>query len=279
MLRRRRVKARLTKKRSPQKRRSTRKRAPARRGRRILNRRRKLTVYLAWDRRAGASVVVKRYARRWEAAREWRVLRRVGNHTHFVRPRRYFVRKGKAYIVMERIRGQTLARAVARRGPFEPGRVIAIALEVLKGIDHLHRLGYVHGDLHSRNVFVTDLEAPAVKLIDFQHAVRKGPDGLARARRRLARPPASLAPESRRRFIDDSYDLYGVGYMCAYMLMGRPPSLRRVRRKAREGGELWRVIGRSVHPNPKKRFRSAREMADALLCAGGGILASEGRGG
>lgn len=252
MLRRKKAKARTAKKRSPLK-------------RRILRRRRKLTVYIAWDRRAGAWVVVKRYARRWEAAREWRVMRAVGNHTHFVRPRRYFVRKGKAYIVMERIRGQTLATAVRRRGRVAPGKVIDIALEVLKAVDHLHRLGYVHGDLHCRNVFVTDFEAPAVKLIDFQHTVKKGPGGLARARRRLAQPPASLAPESRRRYIDDSYDLYGVGYMCAYMLAGRALTLRRVRRKAKAGGELWQVIGRSVHPNPKKRFRSAQEMAKALL--------------
>ena len=253
-----RKKARFAKKRSPLK-------------RRILRRRRRRVVYLSWDPRAGAWVVVKRYARKREALPEWRVLRTVGNHTHFVRPRRYFARKGKAYIVMERIRGETLGTAVRRRGPVEPGKVIAIALEVLKGIEHLHRLGYVHGDLHSRNVFVTDFEAPAVKLIDFQHAVKKGPDGLARARRRLARPPASLAPESRQRYIDESYDLYGVGYMCAYMLAGGPPDLRWVREKARQGGELWRLIGRSIHPNPQERFRSAREMAKALLRVQAGL--------
>lgn len=210
-------------------------------------------------------VVVKRYARRWEAAREWRVMRAYGNHTHFVRLQRYFVRKGKAYIVMERIRGETLQRAVRRRGAIEPGKVIDIAVEVLKGIDHLHRLGYVHGDLHSRNVVVTDFEKPAVKLIDFQHAVKKGPNGVARARRRLRRPPAMLAPESRRRYIDDSYDLYGVGYMCAYMLVGRLPRMSRVRTRARQGDELWQVIGKSVHRNPKMRYRSAQEMTEALL--------------
>lgn len=222
-------------------------------------------LFLAWDRRVGEWVVVKRYSRRREALPELRVMRACRNHTHFVRLRRYFFHKGKTYIVMERIRGHTLRRVIRRRGPLPPAKAIAIALEVLKGIDHLHRLGYVHGDLHSRNVVVTDFEAPAVKLIDFQHAVKMRRSGRARARRRLARPPAELAPESRRRYIDESYDVYGVGYMCAYMLTGRPPKPSRVRAKARRGGELWQVIGKSIHPNPRKRFRSAQEMAKALV--------------
>lgn len=187
-------------------------------------------------------------------------------HPSLVQYHGYFIRKRMGYIVMEWIAGETLMKAVRRRGPLDPKKAVNISLGILSGLDVLHRLGYVHGDLHSRNVIVSNFDAPAIKIIDFQHAVRKRENGKARAIRRLAKPPRELAPESRKRLIDDRYDLYSVGFMCATMLLGRAPK-RRLRKARASDDALWQVIRKATHRRPEERYRSAKEMMKALNSA------------
>ena len=178
---------------------------------------------------------------------------------------RYYRRKGMGYIVMERIKGPTIERLVKRRGRFNTEHIVALATEILTGLKTLHELGYVHGDFHGRNVIVTDRKAPAIKIIDFQHAVRKNQRGVAHARRKLPKPPLELAPETRRRSIRDSYDIYGVGYICAMLAMGKVPKRRsQIARRLSKRSPLWRVIKKAMHRNHRKRYQSAQEMLDAL---------------
>lgn len=188
----------------------------------------------------------------------------------------FFIRKRMAYVVMERVRGFTLTRAIERRGAFRPRKVVDIALSILNGLDALHRCGFVHGDLHSKNVILTHFKTGQTKIIDFQHAARKNQDGKARARRILSRPPHKLAPESRRRMIDDSYDIYSVGFLCACMLRGRELKRRPRRTKIRAGHVgIWRVIRKAMRRNPKRRYRSAQEMMQALLVASDDAVARD----
>lgn len=165
---------------------------------------------------------------------------------------------------MERINGMSLRGGIRRRGPFSTDQVIAVALRLLAALDVLHRRGVVHGDLHPGNVIVTNWEKAELKIIDFQHAVKMNRRGKARARRTLTRPPASLAPESRQPIIDAAYDIYGVGFICASMLIGKEPVRRPRSNSDRRRSRLWSVILKSLHPDRTKRFRSAAAMAAAL---------------
>ncbi len=189
-------------------------------------------------------------------------------HRSLVRYYGYFVRRRMGYIVMERVPGPSLKRLVRRQGPLSPEKTVSIAKSILAGLDVMHRHGYVHGDLHSKNVIVPNFETATVKIIDFQHAVRIRKSGRARAIRRLPKPPRELAPESRRRFIDVRYDLYSVGFMCATMLLGRPPRRKwRIRSRRFQPQELWSVIRKATHPRPRERYGSAKEMMQALNAA------------
>jgi len=123
--------------------------------------------------------------------------------------------------------------------------------------------------------------------VDFQHAARKDPSGKAQAVRHLDRVPPWLAPETSTGLLDDRADLYGVGYMCAAMLLGRNPAAEEIAARARSqaapaaapGGpssaavrgsgrrprlNVWEVLATATHPSPARRFRSAREMLGAL---------------
>lgn len=231
----------------------------------LLKKRRLMWVYKVRSRRSGKRYVVKGYRRYRDALRERRAIRACAGHPNIVRLHRFIVRRRKYYVVLKWVRGPLLSRVIRRRGPLPPLKVIDIALEVLAGVKQIHSAGFVHGDLHAGNVILTSYTKPRAVIIDFQHAVRKNQRGKARSIRRLARPPLKLAPESRRRWLDDSYDLYGVGYMCAHMLLGKPPR-RRIRR-VRERGKLralWLVIHKALRRKPAARYRSAEEMIAAL---------------
>lgn len=243
-------------------------------------------------------IAIKENRKVEEAREEFRAMRSCRDFTHLVRPERFFLRKGKGCIAMEWVPGPTLREAI-HRGPFAPAQASAIALGVLGGLKELHRAGFVHGDLHAGNVIVTDLEQGTVKIIDFQHAVPLGPRGRAKAKRKLSKPPPALAPESKRSGIDVRYDLYGVGYMLAAMLLGREPkgkawraplvralaknslprALPRGRAKLRGGQSvlgtspreaalgLWKVALKGAHPDRRKRYPSADAMAEAVAAA------------
>lgn len=226
-------------------------------------------VYVAWDKERAEHVVVKAFAAPAVGRREWDALLHCKEAAHIVQAHRFFEEAGRAYIVMEWLKGATLRQAIRRHGRFRRRQAVAVALNVLRGLDAVHRARFIHGDLHAGNVIVTDFRAAATKIIDFQHAVKMNVFGRARARRTLRRRNVCLAPESRQRIIDVGYDIYGVGYMLASMLVGREVrSLRCFVRHVRSGSPLWKVAAKAMRRDPARRFRSARKMMERLhdLC-------------
>lgn len=223
-------------------------------------------VFFAWDRKRRRRVVVKCYRDRRLAEREREVLRALPRDPHFVRLRGYFRHRGTDVIVMECAEGPTLQGLVKQKGALEPAYAVAIALDLLAALRCLHRAGFVHGDLHDENVIVVSAVRGRVKLVDYQHMARLGANGRGRARRTIRRPSVKLPPESVQRRIDARFDLYGVGYLCAYMLLGRRPTTRQPRGDNEEGplGHLWAVIRKAMRPRPEERFPSATEMSTAL---------------
>lgn len=220
-------------------------------------------VFLDWDPALKRAVVVKKLASKADARREARVMRAGGASPHLPRFYRYFERPESGVVVMERVQGVPLTTLLWRRRRFRPAEVVKIALGILSGLDVLHRAGYVHGDLHTANVLV-DPHTLQTTLIDFQFSVRKKSSGSAFSIRKQARPPR-FAPEGPRRIIDDTFDIYSVGYMCACMLWGR--HLRAVPRRAKMTGEaaaLWAIIAKAMRRDPAQRYRTARQMIASL---------------
>lgn len=82
---------------------------------------------------------------------------------------------GEPYLVMERLRGETLAQAVVRRGPLPPGEVADLVAQVARGLVATHARGVLHRDITPSNVFLEgppEGEAPpgaryTAKLVDF----------------------------------------------------------------------------------------------------------------
>lgn len=222
-------------------------------------------VYCRWDPVRRRRWALKQYANLREGLREARVLRALRGHPQVPRLYRYGVHRGRAYLAMEWVRGIPLSVLIKARRRIPLPKIIDIGQSLLKALGALHRRGIIHGDVHADNVIVTDYATAAIKLIDFQHAVRMNRRGKARARRRIARPELMLPPETRRGIVDVRYDLYGVGYICACMMKGKMLTRRRkIGRTTPARAALWRVIRKAMDPRPARRYRSAEAMSRAL---------------
>ena len=128
-------------------------------------------VYRALDASLGREVAIKgladafrgdsRSLRRFE--REARVLATL-SHPNIAAIYGFERLNGSPYLVLERVEGETLAHRLAR-GPLPLEEALAIAVQIVAGLEEAHAKGVIHRDLKPSNVML----APGrqVKLVDF----------------------------------------------------------------------------------------------------------------
>jgi len=128
---------------------------------------------------------------------------------------------GLPFVAMRRISGTPLGEQLQDDGALELARVRTIALQVLSGLDAIHRAGLVHADLKSDNILVDACDRAVI--IDF---------GLARAPRTRLRDdeqvisgtPDYMAPELIRGTpITAAADIYAIGVILYEMVTGSTP--------------------------------------------------------
>ena len=91
--------------------------------------------------------------------------------------------KGRAYIVMEYLQGQTLAAHLARVGRLPWPQACEIAQQIAEAVGAAHDHGIIHRDLKPENIFLVSTGAPAanpalpvVKVLDFGIAKLVAPE-------------------------------------------------------------------------------------------------------
>ncbi|MGZ3700018.1 MAG: serine/threonine-protein kinase, partial [Bdellovibrionota bacterium] len=130
--------------------------------------------------------------------------------------------EGLPYLIMEYVRGRTLAEEL-RKGPLSEEIIVRIASLLAQALEEVHRLGLVHRDLKPQNVILT--EASSVKLIDFGFSADQVSAELAAAER-LAGTFLYSAPENSgvlKRPVDGRSDLYSLGVVLYECATGAPP--------------------------------------------------------
>ncbi|WNG21762.1 protein kinase [Cystobacter fuscus] len=222
-------------------------------------------------------------------AHEAAALRRVGPPTAPALLGQGELPGGRAFLVLERLRGQTLAAWMAAL-PGSGAASLPHVRELLSGLctalEHVHGLGLVHRDLKPENLFLR--EGGALSLLDFGLArFLDAPDAresepsvrLTRTGERLG-TPFYMSPEQclASPGVDTRADLYALGVLLFELLTGAPPFTGgpdEVRRGhvslrpplASERAALPRalddVLLRCLAKEPAERFASA----SALLAA------------
>lgn len=206
----------------------------------------------------------------------------------------------KPYLVMEYLRGRSLADVLQTDGPLDMKHACAVATHALAGLQGAHDRGILHRDLKPANLMLVMRfgDRSFVKLLDFGFAALLGgnlpSDKTLTPARTLVGTPAYAAPErlrgdDRR---DPRTDLYSLGVVLYEMLAGvrpfdagtfselarkaqtePPPSLRLYRPETPEG--LERVILRALAKTPEERWPDAESFAAALVPFGGRVVDSD----
>lgn len=133
------------------------------------------------------------------------------------------------YMAMELLRGESLARALARGGAMAPKRAIHVMRQCCKSLAEAHKAGIIHRDLKPDNIFLTEIEGERdfVKVLDFGVAKLKeyeGKEGTLTQAGMIFGTPKYMSPEQARSGdLDPRSDVYALGVMLYEMLMGKPP--------------------------------------------------------
>lgn len=195
---------------------------------------------------------------------------------------------GSPYLVMERLRGETLAQRIARLGRLAAPDMVDIMLQVLSALAAAHQRGVIHRDLKPDNIFLSQREGmrPVPKLLDFGISKAEDiEDTVADPTGQLlaAGTPFYMAPEQARgdRGFDWRVDLWSAGIVLYEGLTGHRPFMAKnynallvqilsmAHRPIRELDPelsigLSKVIDKALSKRPEDRYQSALEFQNAL---------------
>jgi serine/threonine-protein kinase len=188
------------------------------------------------------------------------------------------VADGRAFIVMELVRGTTLDELVRRGGPLSVSEAARIVTQVADALDAAHARGIVHSDVKPANVMVD--EDGVAKLTDFgiARAVESGPE------HEVVGTPRYVSPEVvRGEAPSPRSDVYALGLLAYELVAGMPafagedtqhllrarlesvPRLRSVRLGV--SNAVDETVARALDPDPERRYPSAGAFADAFIAA------------
>ena len=132
---------------------------------------------------------------------------------------------GVFYLVMELIRGRTLAEIVAAERRLPAERVVAIGAQILRALEGAHALPIVHRDLKPANIMVTHDDI--VKVLDFGIAKSISPGTIETTMTNAGAflcTPHFMPPEvASGDVVDGRADLYSLGCILYLLIEGRLP--------------------------------------------------------
>lgn len=142
-----------------------------------------------------------------------------------------YAEDGRAYLVMEMLRGETLNDRLHRASALSIEQAVLVIRQLAGAVGAAHELGIVHRDLKPDNIFIVpDPEVHGgerVKVLDFglaKLAVRN-PGSLATMSGAVFGTPAYMAPEQcyDAATVDHRADIYSIGCIFYKCLCGAPP--------------------------------------------------------
>jgi len=140
-----------------------------------------------------------------------------------------FTEEGVAFIVMELLRGESLADRLKREGVLEPGEAKRIAVQIVRGLAKAHDARIVHRDLKPDNIFLVDRDPdpPFTKILDFGISkIEKRPEHTTLTREGVVLgTPWYMSPEQAQgqTDVDARSDIWSVGAMLYQCLTGALP--------------------------------------------------------
>ncbi len=208
------------------------------------------------------------------------------DHPHIVRCLDFGYTAGQLYLVMECVPTVSLQDVLAGASPSSGIRIpCAIVIQILRALDHAHRLSIVHRDIKPENILLFRKGGKLnAKLADFGLAKNYESAGLSQISQAgdLRGTIAYMAPEliADCRNARPTGDIYSLGATLYYYLTRQPPFTFGNRNKLAVVLEddpvpletwlpdippkLAKIVYRALAEDPSQRFASPAEMSAAL---------------
>ncbi|MEV7858873.1 serine/threonine-protein kinase [Streptomyces hirsutus] len=193
---------------------------------------------------------------------------------------------GRPWIVMELVRGLSLAEVLDAEGPLDPQRAARVGAEVLAALRAAHDAGVLHRDVKPANVLIAN--DGRIVLTDFGIATVEGSSALTMTGEVIG-SPEFLAPErALGRTPGPESDLWSLGVLLYAAVEGSSPfrqdtplsTLRAIVDEElpppRRAGPLAPVIEGLLRKNPAERLSAVRAQQDLRLVGAGGSPSGRG---
>jgi eukaryotic-like serine/threonine-protein kinase len=152
---------------------------------------------------------------------------------------------GSIYVVMELLRGISLADKLARTGIIAPGFALPIFIQVCRALQAAHDKGIIHRDLKPGNVFLGD--DGTAKVLDFGMSKFASAESLTQEGYTLGTPEYMAPEQCIGATVEPRTDLYAFGVLMYEALTGDLPIVARTRR------ELLELHQRQIPPTLNQR--------------------------
>lgn len=185
------------------------------------------------------------------------------DHKNIVGYRDLFIEGSRAYLVMERIFGETLRRKVESSGKFSAQQVVDLSRQMCVLLEFLHGCDppVIHRDFTPENLMLT--EDGQLKLIDFNVAHRLE----SSSTRTVVGKHAYVPPEQFRGKPTAQSDIYALGATMYFLLTGEDPepiTRSDLTNDPTVPPELALLVMKATEPNASDRFCTAKEVLVAL---------------
>ncbi len=188
------------------------------------------------------------------------------------------------YIVMEYVRGETLAEKIARKAPLSIGQKLKLMTELCAGLAHAHEAGIIHRDIKPANLMVD--HHGRLKLLDF--GIARGEAGMTRFGAQMTQvnvrigTPGYMSPEQiEGGEIDGRSDLFAVAAvlyeLIAYREAFSGTTTRQIENKVLQSQpaplasivpgldpELESIVNKALAKSPNERYQDANQLESAL---------------
>jgi len=251
-------------------------------------------VYRAVDIRTGHSVAVKILKSEYNSDKEFleRFQREAQaaslmSHHNLVNLLDVGVEGEHRYLVLEYVNGNTLKDIIRQKGRINYQTAIQVTIRILSALQHAHDNGIIHRDIKPQNVLIH--ADGHVKVADFGIARMTGGATIGKGDTVVGSVHYSSPEQATGSVVEATSDLYSTGVVMYEMLTGRVPfvgdtpvavAMQHIQDAPppitdfapETPPAVVAVIMRAMEKDPKRRFQSAREMAEALLKAKSGQL-------
>jgi serine/threonine protein kinase len=244
-------------------------------------------VYRAHDRRLEDAVAIKTLRHRALSTdhsllerfrQEIRLARRI-THPNVVRTHDIGEWNGLRFVSMELVEGRTLGQVIESEKILRAEAAVRIAKQVCRGLEAIHEVGIVHGDIKPQNVMVQT--SGGSKIMDFGSA-HVAIEGGTTARGTIVGTLGYMSPEQARgRPLDFRSDIYSLGILLYELFTGTLPfeddtplavALKHIQQappplRSKQSGidpEIAAVVMKCLEKDADARFQSARDLLRAL---------------